>query len=282
MFTLKVENKNGEVLTLRQNKNYEITKIEGLNPPTAMINFSEIAGVDGGLYNSSRVEMRNIVLTIRLLEPVEKNRLNLYKYFLIKQWCKIYYSNGSLEVQTEGYVESIETDLFSMGEDMQVSIMCPKPYFESLHEIYSDVSRLISNFEFPFAIEKEGIEFSYIETESFTTIVNAGDIESGVIIEITAKGTVTNPILYNTRTGGKFGVNVTLNEYDKLVINTNSGEKSVHLISSGVETNIINKIMSGIEWFILSSGENTFSYDATSGSDQMSITFRHTTKYGGV
>ena len=282
MFTLKVENKNGEILTLRQNKNYAVTKVDGLNPPSATINFSEIAGVDGGLFNSSRVEMRNIVLTIRPLEPVEKNRLNLYKYFQIKQWCKIYYSNGTLDVKTEGYVESIETDLFSMSETMQISIMCPKPYFESLNEIYSDVSRLIPNFEFPFAIEADGIEFSYYDNDSFTTIVNSGDIESGVIIEIVSRGTVVNPIIYDTRTGGKFGLNITLNEHDKLVINTNSGEKSVHLISSGVETNVINKLMSGVDWFVLSPGENTFSYDATDGSNQMSIAFRHTTKYGGV
>lgn len=282
MFTLKVENKNGEVLTLRQNKNYEVTKIEGLNPPNATISFSEIAGVDGGLFNSSRVEMRNIVLTIKPLPPVEKNRLNLYKYFNIKQWCKIYYSNGSLDVQTEGYIETIETDLFSKSEEMQVSIMCPKPYFESLREIYSDISRVVANFEFPFAIEKEGIEFSYIENDEFALVTNSGDIESGVIIEIVARGTVTNPIIYNTGTGGMFGLNITLNEFDKIVINTNSGEKGVHLISGGVETNIINRIMSGVEWFKLTPGDNTFSYEAKSGTEQMSIMFRHSTKYGGV
>lgn len=282
MFTLKVENKNGEVLTLRQNKNYAVTKIEGLNPPSATINFSEIAGVDGGLFNSSRVEMRNIVLTIKPLPPVEKNRLNLYKYFNIKQWCKIYYSNASLDVQTEGYIETIEANLFSKSEEIQVSIMCPKPYFESLSEIYSDISKVVANFEFPFAIEKEGIEFSRIEKDEFALVINSGDIESGVIIEIVAKGAVTNPIIYNTGTGGMFGLNITLNEFDKIVINTNSGEKGVHLISGGVETNIINKIMSGVEWFKLTPGDNTFSYDATSGTEQMSIVFRHSTKYGGV
>lgn len=282
MFTLKVENINGEILTLRQNENYAVTKIDGLNPPSATINFSEIAGVDGGLFNSARVEMRNIVLTIKPLEPVEKNRLNLYKYFQIKRWCKIYYSNGSLDVKTEGYVETIETDLFSMSEEMQISIMCPKPYFESLNEIYSDISRVIANFEFPFAIEKDGIEFAYIEQDTFATVVNSGDIETGLIIEIVARGTVVNPILYNTRTGGRFGVNITLEKYDRIVINTNSGEKEIHLISSGVKTNIINKITPGVEWFVLSPGENTFSYGADSGAELMSIVFKHSTKYGGV
>ena len=282
MFTLKVENKNGEILTLRQNENYAVTKIDGLNPPSATINFSEIAGVDGGLFNSARVEMRNIVLTIKPLGEVEKNRLNLYKYFQIKRWCKIYYSNGSLDVKTEGYVETIETDLFSMSEEMQISIMCPKPYFESLNEIYSDISRIIANFEFPFAIDKDGIEFAYIEQDKFATVVNSGDIETGLIIEITARGTVVNPILYNTRTGGRFGINITLEKYDRIVINTNSGEKEIYLISSDVKTNIINKITPGVEWFVLSPGENTFSYSADSGAELMSIVFKHSTKYGGV
>ena len=282
MFTIKIENSSGDVLTLTHNENYDFLGVTGLNPPAATLNFSEIVGVDGSIFNSSKVKSRNLVFTIRPRDPVEQNRLALYKYFRIKQWCKIYYTNGSLNVQTEGYVETVETDLFSNAETMQISVICPKPYFESLFEIYSDVSRLLSLFEFPFAIEKEGIEFSRIEVDSFTHIENVGDIDTGIIIEITARGTVKNPVIYNTNTGGKFGVNITLNEYDQLIINTNPGEKSVSVVRSGIQSNAINGLQSGIEWFLLDPGENTFSYDAAVGSEVMSVAFRHRTRFGGV
>lgn len=282
MFTLKIENRFGDVLEVTHNKNYIVAKVEGLNPPKAQINTSNIAGMDGALFNSAKVETRNIVLTVLPQSPVEKNRLALYKYSQVKQWCKIYYSNGAVSVQIEGYVEAIEGSLFDRPQSFQISIVCPQPYFESLHEIYNDISSLVANFEFPFAIEKEGIEFSYINHDALATVTNVGDTETGILIYITARGQVKNPIIYGNNTGGSMKLNITLADRDQVIINTNSGERSVKLISGVTETNIIDKLQSGAEWFVLSPGENIFTYDADEGADLMSIVFRHRTKYGGV
>ena len=41
-----------------------ITDIEGLGPVKATINTSEIATGDGALYNSAKLETRNIVMTL--------------------------------------------------------------------------------------------------------------------------------------------------------------------------------------------------------------------------
>lgn len=281
MFTLKIENRFGDVLELTHNKNYVVTSVEGLNPPKAKINLSDVVGMDGSLFNSSKVEARNIVLTVRPNEPVEKNRLALYKYVQSKQWCKIYYSNGSLDVQIEGYVEAIETSLFKLPQSIQISILCPQPYFEGLNEIFNDISSLLANFEFPFAIEADGIEFSYINHDVLSTVVNHGDVETGLSIYITARGEVVNPVIYDNY-GGKFAINLTLSEGEQIVINTNSGKRSVKLISGVGKENIINKVQKNPKWFTLYPGENIFSYDAESGVDFMSIVFRHRTKYGGV
>lgn len=282
MFTLKIENRFGDILEITHNKNYIVSKVEGLNPPKARINTSNIAGMDGALFNSSKVETRNIVLTVLPQEPVEKNRLALYKYAQVKQWCKIYYSNGSVSVQIEGYVEAIEGSLFNRPQSFQISIICPQPYFEALHEIYNDISSLILNFEFPFAIDSEGIEFSYINHEVLSTVTNIGDTETGLVIYITARGEVVNPVIYGNNTGGSMKLNITLAEREQVIINTNSGERSVKLLSGTTETNIIDKLQVGAEWFTLYPGDNIFSYDADSGVDLMSIVFRHRTKYGGV
>ena len=282
MFTLKIENRFGDILELTHNKNYIVTGVEGLNPPKAKINLSDIAGMNGALFNSAKAEVRNLVLTVLPQTPVEKNRLTLYRFAQVAQWCKIYYSNGSVDVQIEGYVETVNGSLFSKTQSLQVSIICPQPYFEGLHEIYNDISSLISAFEFPFAIEKEGIEFSYINHDILSTVVNVGDVETGVIVEITARGEVVNPIIYDNTTGGSIGLNITLADREKIVINTNSGSRSVKLISGVRETNIIDKLKANPNWFTLQPGENIFSYGADSGVDLMSIIFRHRTKFGGV
>ena len=282
MFTLKIENRFGDVLELTHNRNYIVTGVEGLNPPKAKINLSDVAGMDGALFNSAKAETRNLVLTVLPQTPVEENRLTLYRFAQVAQWCKIYYSNGSVDVQIEGYVETVNGSLFSKSQTLQISIICPQPYFEGLHEIRNDISSLISMFEFPFAIEAEGIEFSYINHDILSTVVNVGDVPTGIIIEITARGEVVNPVIYDNLTGRSIGLNITLAERDKIVINTNSGSRSVTLISGNAERNIMNLMKPNPNWFTLLPGENIFSYEADSGVDLMSIVFRHRTKFGGV
>ena len=282
MFTLKIENRFGDILELTHNKNYIVTEVKGLNPPKAKVNFSDIAGMNGSLFNSAKAEVRNLVLTVLPQTPVEKNRLALYRFAQVAQWCKIYYSNGSVDVQIEGYVETVEGSLFSKTQSLQISIVCPQPYFEELHEIHNDISSLISNVEFPFAIEAEGIEFSYINHDVLSTVTNVGDVETGIIVEITARGEVVNPVIYDNTSRGSIALNITLAEREQIVINTNSGSRSVKLISGTGETNIIDKLKPNPQWFTLQPGENIFSYDAESGVDLMSIVFRHRTKFGGV
>lgn len=281
MFTLKIENRFGDILELTHNKNYVVSDIGGLNPPKARINLSDIAGMNGALFNSAKAETRNIVLTVLPQPPVEQNRLALYRFAQVAQWCKIYYSNASLDVQIEGYVEAVEGSLFSKTQTLQISIICPQPYFESLREIYNDISSLISTFEFPFAIESDGIEFSYIEHNVLANVVNVGNVTTGVLIYITARGDVVNPIIYDDK-GGRIGLNMTLKSGEQVVIDTKSGERSVKLVSGVTETNIINKLMPDPSWFALLPGDNVFSYSAESGEDLMSIVFRHRTKFGGV
>ncbi len=282
MFTLKIENKRGETITLSNNGNYAIVGIDGLASTSATINTANTGLIDGAMFNSSRVNMRNIVLTVAINGDAERNRIELYKYFKIKQYCKMYYQNGIRNVYIEGFVETIETNLFTQAQTVQISIICPHPYFSALATIHSDVSRVVSTFSFPFSLSKTGKEFSYIQNDYIATVTNKGDVECGIKAVLTAKGRVVNPIIYNAETGGSFGVKVTMGNSDQLIINTHDGEKSVSFIQNGVETNYINHIMANPEWFTLLAGDNIFTYTAESGVDDLSIYFVHQSKYMGV
>jgi hypothetical protein len=281
MFTVTIENRIGDVVELTHNRNYIVERIDGLAPPKSKINYSEIAGMSGGLFNSSKTEVRNLVLYIRPQFPVEENRLKIYRMFQTGQWCKIYYKNNSLDVEIEGYVEIIESDLFQLGQVVQVSIICPQPFFEGVNEIYTSISSIISGFEFPIAIAEEGIEFSTIHTAQDVNVFNEGDVETGVIVEIVARGEVINPIIYSDK-GGSIMINVTMQEFDKIAIDTRSGQRSVKLLRDSVETNLLNNLGMNPEWFTLRPADNVFSYDAEIGVDFLDIVFKHKTKFGGV
>lgn len=293
MFTLSVENEGGKRLTLTQDEsNYQIVEIDGLNPANGIINTSTVAGMDGGKFSSSKLDMRNLVITVRINGDVERNRLRLYQFFRTKHWCKIYYKNGSRDVYIEGYVETNECGLFTDSEQMQVSIVCPDPYFKSMTEIYTDISEVLGMFVFPFAfgadgvipdtITDEAIEFSSYVKNRITNIYNAGGDDTGLIIVITCTGTVKNPTIYDVNTREGFSLKIDLVANDVITINTNRGQKGVTLQRSGVISSQINAVQRDSVWLNLASGENQFIYEADTGSENMNIVFKHRTNYEAV
>ena len=282
MYTLKVENERGNTLELTNNPKYTVYRIEGLNPPQATINTSVNTTTDGSSINSVRLENRNIVIYMTMEGDVEANRINLYKYFPVKKSVKLYFTNNTREVYIEGVVELIECDLFANKQVAQISIICPKPYFkavDSLITMFSDVSSL---FKFPFAIGKAGVEVSAITTNQRKSIINTGDIESGVIIELFATGTVVNPVIYDVLKRTQLKLNFTMLPSDTVVINTNVGEKSIELMRDGVRYNALGYMAQNSSWFTLESGDNVFTYNADSGNSNLQITFTTAILYSGV
>ena len=282
MFSFSIENAKGERLELTNNENYLIERIEGLEPPDITVNRSKIAGYDGSRYNSSTANERGIVLYININKPVEKNRLNLYKYFRGKQKLKLYYSNHSLETYIEGYIEQITTNLFSIQEQFQISIVCPECYFNAIDEIITGTSKIIPLFQFPFSIESKGIPFSEYEKNTETNVINDGTIETGMTIVFSAKGVVKKPKLFNRLTGKFFGLDYEMQAGDVITINTRKGSKSVSLLRDGINYNLFNYIMDGSVFLNLDVGDNIFVYEAEEGDRYLDITFIHRNQFEGV
>lgn len=282
MYTLKVENDRGDTVELSNNKNYNVFKIEGLNPPQANINSSVNTTTDGSNINSVRMGNRNIVIYTTIEGDAEENRINLYRYFPVKKTVKIYFSHGTRNVYIEGTVELIECDLFASKQMAQISIICPKPYFKDVETLVTYFGDVVSLFQFPFSIPKEGIELSVINMNQRRMIINTGDVETGVIIRLFAIGTVQNPVLYDVINRTQLKLNFTMRASDTIVINTNVGEKSIELIRDGVSTNAMGYLAQDSTWFVLEAGDNVFTYDADNGNSNLQITFTTSILYSGV
>lgn len=282
MYKLSVKNTNGNILEITNNPLYVITSITGLSPAAAIINTAANGANDGTIFNSSRVNQRNIVITIRLIRDVEAARIALYSYFKTKQSCRLYYSNGSRDVYIDGYVESMQCDFFTQSEFMQISVICPNPFFRDVYESVSEMSLITPQFEFPFSIPAEGISFSTKNDVATADVYNGGDIVSGMNIELYANGGVTNPSVINANTLERFSLNYTMQAGDQIVIDTITGEKSVRLIRYGRSTNIINALGQNPNWLQLAIGKNTFTYSANDGAENLSVKIKHTNLYEGV
>lgn len=282
MFNLKVKNDRGDMLDLTNSPDYTVYKITGLNPPQATVNRSVNTTSDGSQINSVRLESRNIVIYVKLNGVIEDSRLNLYKYFPIKKTVTLYFKNDTRDVCICGTVELIECDLFSRSQVAQISLICPSTYFRAVNDVCTYFSSVLPMFSFPFAISQTGIEFSTIAEEVRKSIINTGDVETGVIIKMFTVGTVVNPTIYNVITREQIRLNMTLQESDTVIINTNVREKSITLTRDGVTTNIIGNMSRNSDWFTLSAGDNVFTYSAESGQSNLQITFTNSILYSGV
>ena len=303
MFEARIENTKGNILTLTDREgDFQVVGITGLNPPNAQINMSTMAGVDGAKYNSSKLNPRNIVITLKLNgsgATVESNRQILYTYFPTKEYCKFYYKNNYRDVYIECYVENFEVNLFQNGQLAQISLICPQPYFKAMQEIIDDISKIVSAFKFPFSFGGTGatnpsidtvqgtdfaIAFSQIETDKITNVYNDSESETGVIIQININDSVNVIQIQNIRTGELMILNYNFIENDQVIINTNKGQKSVSLLRNGITTNIFSSIRRGSTFFQLQIGDNLFSYIADDGTSDslINVVFKHYTVYRGV
>lgn len=276
---IKIENERGDVLDLSADPRYEPI-LTGVGPSAATINRTKVATMDGTMFNSASVGERALLLTIYLKRDAGRARQNLYKYIATKQYIKVYYEEDGLDVWIGGYVETAEVDPWTLAQNMQVTIICPDPFWRDMAETYTDASNVTPLFEFPFAIEDEGVELSTIDTATITTVENAGHVETGFRLEIVATLRSFQPRIYNLTTGQSMGFYVDLQPGERLVIDTNDGQKSVVHVVDGVESNYINTLMEGSTWLHLIPGANEITYTTDEGLMQMGV--YHTNKYQGV
>lgn len=276
-----------------------ITEIEGLGPTKADINMTQLATADGGIFNSARVNSRNIVIKARFTHAntIEEARLASYKFFPIKQPVTFHIETDNRIAETTGYVESNEPVIFSDECDMQVSILCESPYFLSVSEdgkketTFAGIDFL---FEYPFENEdlhEPTLEFGNIVNKKENTVYYDGDAETGCIIQIHAVGEATNVTIYNIKTREVMALDSAklvqltgagISYGDTITINTIKGQKSITLLRNGITYNILNILGKDADWFQLAKGDNLFTFTADYGESNLQFKIFSQIVYEGV
>lgn len=291
--SIKMELRNPE------KSGFLIQSIDGLGPGQADIITTELAATDGGVYNSARLQSRNIVFNIKYQykETIEDARLLSYKYFPIKKNVKLVFETENRLSEIEGYVESNEPEIFSDSEDTQISIICPNPYFYSSGPDGNQVtyfSGIEPLFEFLFSNEsltENLIEFGEIQNKQENVVTYYGDSEVGVKIYIHAVGSVSDISIYNILTREVMHINTDkikamtgegIIASDDIVIDTTVGNKSIYLIRKGLTTNILNCLDKNSDWFKLSRGDNIFAFTAAEGATNLQFRIENRLLYEGI
>lgn len=278
---------------------FHIQEITGLGPPKANINATENSTDDGSVYNSARLDARNIVMKLVLFPnpTIEHTRQSSYKYFPIKKPVTLVIETDNRICETVGYVETNTPDIFSKQESIQISIICHDPYFYSYGEDGTNAvvfHGIEPNFEFPFSNESLSenlIEFGVLTRDAYKTVYYTGDAEIGMTITIHAVGEASNITIFNTVTRESMRIDT-----DKLATLTGSGiiagdqiiictvkrNKSIKLLRDGTYVNILNCLDRDTDWFQLSKGDNLFAYTVESGLENLQFRFENRIIYEGM
>ena len=301
--SIKVINYRDEAITIDlekpENSGFIIRSIDGLGAAKANINVTDIVTNDGGIFNSSRLVSRNIVMKLIFygIDNIESIRQSTYKYFPIKKELTLVIKTDNRELEIKGYVESNEANIFSNEEGADISIICPNPYFY-LHGSDSTNVTLFSSvepiFEFPFmnnSLTEKLIGLSGIHNKTENIIVYNGDSDVGLTMVIHVVGTAEYITLWDIKNRKKMTIITTrlkallgmnLMEKDDIVINTEIGNKSISLVRSGRTHNILGCLERGSEWLRLYKGDNVFAYTAKTGAENLQFKIENKVIYEGI
>lgn len=283
-------------LRFPEKSGFLVQSIEGLGPAKGDIAISKMAGIDGGIYNSAKVNSRNVVLMLKFLfnPTIEDMRQLSYKYFPLKRKIKFRIDTDNRSLEAYGYVESNEPDIFNSQEGTVISILFPESYLFASDYNITDFSSVNPLFEFPWSNESlvtPLLEFSELDQETATNIYYPGDAPIGLTIYIHANGAANDVSIINTETLETLAIDSAqlisitgsdIVEGDDIEINTIRGNKYATLTRGSTEYNILNALGQAPTWFQLEKGDNVYAFTADSGITNLQFQIINNIAYEGV
>lgn len=265
---------------------------DGIYSVKNTVTISENTMTDGGTYQGSTTQVRNIVLTLRDHPKAnhQENRTLLYNLFKPKSFGTLTYleDDGAESRSIEYQVESVDPDGVNRARQATVSLLCPDPFFVAPSDITVTMAGWISYFEFPHEFPPEGEEFEARVEEKLKTIDNTSAADNiGLTITILAAGAVTNPSINHVEqqeqiTVGTSAKPMNMVAGDVVTITTGTNNKHVYLTHNGVQTEINEYLSEDSEFIQLERGSNTIGYTAEAGENYMTVEISYRYRYLGA
>lgn len=226
----------------------------------------------------------NLVIAFKDGEDLITRKQQLYNIFPLKDQGTLYYYEGDVERKINYFVENVNLVRKANYVYANVNLICPSPYFMDSEETIATLQNWDKLLKFPLIIpDGTGIEFGSKNDSTSIEIENNSHIAYGLTIKFIATGSVTNPILKNTKTNETMKLNYSMSLGDQIIVNTYDNEKSIiHVDSSGTETNITNSLVFGTKFLQAPNGVNKYVTDADSGSSNLDCSISYYNYYEAV
>lgn len=271
-----------------EDADFFLVSLEGVYSVSNNVVTSENTMTDGSTYQGSTTKQRNIVITAFIDGDYQKRRDLLYKCFKPKSTGNFTYIEDDEKRAIEYKVEEIDIAETGVIRNVVISLICPDPFFKDLNDIIVTMAGWKRSFTWPHQFTAAKEPFGERIAEIIKTVENDSAADNiGVEILMQASGAVTNPALYHVEQDEHIKVGTTdhplqLAAGDAVKITTGTNNKNVYLISNGQETKINEYLDEDSEFIQLTSGSNTFKYDADAGINYLNVTISYRFRYLGV
>lgn len=267
-------------LEMNADSEFKILTVEGLEASEYTINKVN-NNQDGSIVVSRRIEPREIIVTgdIEKNNNEDLNRKKIISFFNPKFDGVLKVKRNNEEKKISYTVSSFRFTNEKMSEYQQFKLIldCTIPYLESIDNYGKDIANITKQFTFPLAIlAGKGKIMGYKTYNNNVQLLNDGDFETGVEIQIKATDVVTNPVI--TLNDNFVKVKVDMAKDDVLIINTNQRHKSITLNGN----NVIQKIDRQSNFFSLEVGDNRMTYSSEKGYENMEVRVYFHKKYLGI
>lgn len=257
------------------------------------VSSSEIPSYDGALVTSNRVGSVDRSISAVAGKPSDSERLRAQaiSFFNPKHSYKAYMTYMGRTRWCEGEQIGFKASEGNIYESARIdwTILCPNPYLQSVGDFGKDIAEVAGRFAFPFlsplpasAGSEPGFGTGFItSTHLFSQeveIENDGDVPSGLMLKIRAKGDVSNPIVKIGDAKVRLVTSMTEGDVAELDVSsrppvvTVNGERAMNLIDR--TSNILD--------MMIAVGKTTIAYDADDGENNMEVVVRYNKQYLGV
>ena len=251
------------------------------------ISISKTTYIDGVNINSTSLSYRELTIVGKIISnnkvEIENIKRKLIRTFTVKDKGTLYFKSN--DTSEEYCIDTIVSNAPVFNHEsfnivgFIIELVAPNPYWRDKAEKRFEIAKVEGNFRFPLTMPTM---VGTKESSLFFNCNNAGDVDSGIKIEFYAREEVLNPALIDTNTNQFIKVNKRMAKDERIIINTNAGDKSIISIVDGVETKILQYLDFDSSFLQLNRGDNLLKYQADEGMNFLTCDIYYTPKYLGV
>lgn len=225
--------------------------------------------IPGWVIGENFADMKdNMTVLNRLVNPQHELELTLFDQYVLR-----FKPDYSIKYATP-YEENNEVLC-----QFLIQGTCADPMFSTKRGILTQIASILPKFHFPLIIPKDkGIILGLRQPDLLATIVNDGDIDTGMVIEFSCNTTVVNPSLLHVGTQEFVKINKTITPGETITVSTVSGNKYVRGYHDGQTENYFKYWDWDSTWLQMYRGVNVLKYDADEGVDGLAVSVTFTPK----